>query len=419
METLLVEGKVSEFVEELRTRKAGKVDLVVVPDHVSMKDDNSIHATDTEGNEYAFVPTDWAHGQIAAKLRIPKPYYDRMIAQAPNLLAQNVNTWLKGGEIFDDEGVKVPNMMIRSWNGELIALVSDKYRAIDNFDVADVVIRTVYAMRQNVVDLAHGTDHLVDRGTGHTVMTAGGQQDAKWAQDTGKWASFDRARGGIAMLKAFVNDRVMNYQLVDLGVQYQPFPDKPDDIYAPGLNIRNSEVGYCAFTAEPFLWRSLCNNGAVFGFEGFRQIHIGGRKDEGKYWSDRTAQKERELILAKVGDMVNYVFAPTFYADVMERFGKLAEQKIPLKVVDASISLLGLTKDEGDDIYKKIEGNSRYDFVQAVTSKANDYLQPGKNHERGYELQKIGGKLIQNERDIWAQIDAESDKIARKGDKKA
>ena len=35
-----------------------------------------------------------AHGQIAQHLKIPKVYYDRMRANCPRLLAQNVNHWL-------------------------------------------------------------------------------------------------------------------------------------------------------------------------------------------------------------------------------------------------------------------------------------------------------------------------------------
>ena len=34
-----------------------------------------------------------AHGQIAEQAKIPKSYYDRMRAEAPHLLANNVNEW--------------------------------------------------------------------------------------------------------------------------------------------------------------------------------------------------------------------------------------------------------------------------------------------------------------------------------------
>ena len=36
-----------------------------------------------------------AHRQIGTHLKIPAAYYDRMQAQNPDLLAQNVNTWFE------------------------------------------------------------------------------------------------------------------------------------------------------------------------------------------------------------------------------------------------------------------------------------------------------------------------------------
>src|SRR6185312_3153036 len=36
-----------------------------------------------------------AHGQIGDRLKIPNKYYDRMLAEAPDLLATNVNAWFR------------------------------------------------------------------------------------------------------------------------------------------------------------------------------------------------------------------------------------------------------------------------------------------------------------------------------------
>jgi len=42
--------------------------------------------------------TEWAHSQLAEKTGIPKKYYDRMReAEEYELLAENINTWLRGG----------------------------------------------------------------------------------------------------------------------------------------------------------------------------------------------------------------------------------------------------------------------------------------------------------------------------------
>src|SRR5207342_1326481 len=39
--------------------------------------------------------TDIAHSQVAAHTKIPKPYYDRMRAEEPGLLATNVDKWFQ------------------------------------------------------------------------------------------------------------------------------------------------------------------------------------------------------------------------------------------------------------------------------------------------------------------------------------
>ena len=59
------------------------------------------------------------HAQLAEVTRIPKPYYDKMLAEEPMLLADNVNTW------FTKNATK---QLFRTQDGKLRALRSDKFR---------------------------------------------------------------------------------------------------------------------------------------------------------------------------------------------------------------------------------------------------------------------------------------------------
>ncbi|MEM3265025.1 MAG: hypothetical protein QXH07_03625 [Thermoplasmata archaeon] len=364
MDTIILE-RMTDLMDELNNRKHGKVDMIVSTKNIVMKQNGIIHLqsqannidNDVEINSFEFMPTNWTHNQIAEKLKIPKQYYDRMRndPDTQNLLAENVNMWLNKLDEL---------VLVRAWNGEMIALLSNRYRAIDNYDIANIVVHTVYDKKPT-----------------------------------------------IRLNKAYIDDKIMNFQLLDTETVYRPFDNIPNDVYYPGLNVRNSEVGYAAFVIEPFLYRSACKNGMIYGFSSIRQIHIGTRKDEGMYWSNKTAELEGLTILSKVNDAVQKVFSADFYQDVMEHFKLLKTEKIPIKIVDASLNILGFTQEEAKDIYKKIEGNSRFDFVQAITSKANDYIVNGSNNpERGYELQKIGGQLI-TDKELWKKIDAESEKI--------
>ena len=59
----------------------------------------NFHLETNNGSE-EMPATDYAHAQMASRLQVPKPYYDRMRAQSPDLLSTNVNHWLgqKQGE---------------------------------------------------------------------------------------------------------------------------------------------------------------------------------------------------------------------------------------------------------------------------------------------------------------------------------
>ena len=81
---------------------------------------------------------DIAHRQIGQHLKIPAAYYDRMKSEYPELLIQNVNGWFS----------RTPDTkrMLRTMDGTARALLSDRYRRIDNFEVASAVLPIISGM---------------------------------------------------------------------------------------------------------------------------------------------------------------------------------------------------------------------------------------------------------------------------------
>lgn len=67
-----------------------------------------------------------AHRQIGTHLKIPAAYYDRMLSDYPELLAENVNSW------FQREPTQ---RMVRTLDGTVRAFLSNRYRRIDNLDM--------------------------------------------------------------------------------------------------------------------------------------------------------------------------------------------------------------------------------------------------------------------------------------------
>ena len=72
-----------------------------------------------------------AHRQIGTHLKIPAAYYDRMLSDYPELLAENVNSW------FQREPTQ---RMVRTLDGTVRAFLSNRYRRIDNLDIAEIVL---------------------------------------------------------------------------------------------------------------------------------------------------------------------------------------------------------------------------------------------------------------------------------------
>jgi hypothetical protein len=83
-----------------------------------------------------------AHAQLSAALGIPKPYHDRMLADAPDLLAANVKRWL---------AAQPARKLVRPLDGSVRAVLSDSCRPLDNLDPAEAVLPTLMGVEAEVI----------------------------------------------------------------------------------------------------------------------------------------------------------------------------------------------------------------------------------------------------------------------------
>ena len=86
---------------------------------------------DSRQGDGEYGVTGLARRQLADKLKIPFAYFERMRTEQPQLLDRNVNTWLQS------DGDR---RMIRTLDGQVRAVLSDRYRRLDNFDLAENVL---------------------------------------------------------------------------------------------------------------------------------------------------------------------------------------------------------------------------------------------------------------------------------------
>jgi hypothetical protein len=117
----------SEVLVELQRQQEVKRDYISPSASLMLQSDGR---TLTMG-ENSFSTTDLFHRQVGSALSIPAKYYDLMQAQKPARLAENVNAW------FSDRDT---SYMLRTMDGTARALLSDRYRRIDNMEVASTVL---------------------------------------------------------------------------------------------------------------------------------------------------------------------------------------------------------------------------------------------------------------------------------------
>ena len=321
-------GKLRE-IQELRATES--LDLIM-----STLDIESVNGkmriSTPNGYMLDLTPTEWASGQIANKLEIPKNYFDRMLQDKHiKLFDYNVNHWMH------NEPKKV---LIRRFGDKMIAMLSDRYRAFDSFDVANIVMKTLQI--QGMTSLK--TSHMI------------------------------------------LNDKLMSFSVYDPRPEAMiSLPDFPNDKYMLGLKVKNSDVGYASFEVSPMLVRLVCTNGMV-SFNPYRKIHRGQALGDGDIWSNETQIKRGETTAFEVRDITRLAFNADKAREYLGELRGLKDVHVDPTEQDIYRPIFNLSKEESEEIWSRIEANNAYEYVQATTSYANDLIMHG--NERGVELQE-------------------------------
>ncbi len=128
----------TELAQELERQSETKKDFIASTEVLEMNDKAEITLEDNA----PLSVTDVAHTQISARLDIPAKYYQRMREKAPELLAANVNGWFQQ---------KPERRMVRTLDGQMRAFLSDRYRRLDNYDLAAAVLPVLKEMGEGSI----------------------------------------------------------------------------------------------------------------------------------------------------------------------------------------------------------------------------------------------------------------------------
>lgn len=314
----------------LKDREDKQSDIVTKSSAIFMNEDSSIEIPSL--SPVSIPMTQWAHKQMANKLDIPNGYYNRMLEQDKPLLSTNVNRWLQ-----EDN-----SLLVRTESGAARAVLSSKYKVVQNRLVLLTVLNTLTDMQRPFI-----TRSLSE-------------------SDTTFYAKF------------------VGQETYDMG---------NNDLHRGGIIIRNSEVGASRLRVDYFVCRLSCGNDAIFGGDGISKVHIGRKLDAGliDYASD-TVEADNVAMMKAIRDIIHTAFDPAGIQSIYDRI-KLAKENVVQETgqVIRQIQAQNKLSDQlTDRLLVSLQGTTQFDIAQTLTLNAQ-YI---KNEDDRVWMEELGGSIL-------------------------
>lgn len=298
-----------------------------------------------------FAVGDHTHSQIASHLKIPKRFYDDMLGSNPDLLSVTVNTLFRR---------QPAPRMVRTLDGKARAFLSNRFRPIDNFEVAQVALE-ILADTQAQVASCEVTDNKMYLK-----------------------ALFPKVEGEITR----------------------------GDVVQMGVVISNSEIGMGRFSVQPLILRLVCMNGMIAQDGSIKKAHLGVRTDVNgdgfavEFAKNDTLAAMDKALMLQVRDTMRALASPEKIELFIGKFREAAEQKIEgdvVKAVEVLQRKAALTDDDKGGILRHlITGGdlSRWGMANAVTR----YSQDVPSYDKATDLEVLGGQIIELNNTDWRSI---------------
>lgn len=344
----------NEVMMELNRQNQRKKDYIGSAQALRLFEDGQTFEIGSMSGAQQFGTTRLFHRQVASALGIPAKYYDIMQSQKPELLAQNVNAWLSDRE---------NSYMIRTmdYGGGRVAraLLSDRYRRIDNMEIASAVL-----------PLFAGSDQY-------------------------------------EVISSEVTENRMYLKILSRRLEMEVVPG---DYVQAGVVISNSEVGLGSVNVQPLVYRLVCTNGMIVNDMGERKNHVGRAakavEDSFHIYSDETMEAEDKAFLLKLRDVTMAAIEEGRFAQVV---GKLKESAgIPItgkvtEVVELTGKTYGFNIDEQDSILQYLIAGgdlSQYGLSNAITRASQDV----ESYDRATALEGIGWQVAAMPATQWKEL---------------
>jgi len=328
-----------------------------------------------------------AHDQFAEKLGIPKPYYQRMLASQPDLLADNMNRWLNVEPeqrllrmvtpLNEEHGSRLSIMQAQM---TLRGFLGKGYRPLDNAELVAAVLPEVRAKGAILSEFnltetrLHAKFVTVERDVKDIVTEIGAKMGL----------TFEQARAR---------------HVID-----------QHEIVAMGVSIRNSEIGFASLDVSGTVRILKCLNYYI-AEQQTKVRHVGGKRNGNgddadlKFLSAQTQRLDNAAIFSRVTDTVKALLDENKQYEYAEKIQQakatIIEPSIPtFEFIGRIGEQLQLTDGEAEVLKEEvvrsnmIEGGfTQFSLAQGVTALARQST----NYDRKVELERAGWQFIEQD----------------------
>ena len=290
-----------------------------------------------------YTMNDTCLNQMATKVGISKKYLDKMRDGHNALLQDNFNYWMKNTP---------KQQLLRTRGCVARAFLSDRYKVVDNYEIANSVI---------------------------PVLMDGG---------------YEVISSAITDSKMYIKARLPRLEReVTKG-----------DVVQAGVTISNSEVGQGSVSVAPFIYRLVCLNGMTINDSRLNSRHLTSSQAtiDGVYeiLSDDAKEKDNTALLAKVRDVVLSTSDEVRFNQNVAKMTDATEIKIksPKKVIEVLENRYDLSKLEGESILENLvnrrDDNQKFANLWSVVNSITALGNTMDDYDRGTKMQEIGGRLL-------------------------
>jgi hypothetical protein len=260
----------------------------------------------------------------------------------PVLLDRNVNTWLQS----DDD-----RRMLRTLDGNVRAVLSDRYRRLDNYDLAESVLPIL----QRLPEVRFESVELTET----------------------------------RMYLKVVTPRLKHEM-------------SPGDIVQAGVVVSNSEVGHGTLSVQPLMYRLRVPQRAdrarlLAAQDPHRRAASATTRTPSRCSRTTPCSADDKAFFLKVRDVVEAAVSEATFLQAAQKLQKTLRIPLigdPVKTVEVLATATRSTTQERSGVLRHLiaEGDlSGYGLVNAVTH----YSQEVEDYDRATEFEVLGGKLIE------------------------